>query len=622
MTTRAQLELTAIDRTKQAFDSVNRNLQSIGDRVNTMLPVLGRVGPAIAAGFGPATIGAAIAGAVALAKAQADSVDQFNDLKDATGASIENISALDDLARRTGTSFETVGSALIKFNDSIKEANDPDKGAGAVFKALNLDVQKLKQLDPAEAMRQTAQALAGFADDGNKARAVQELFGRSVREVAPLLKDLSEQGSLNAKVTTEQAEEAEKFNKHLFAMQTTMNDIGRSVAGPLIRGFNELAGEFKNARREGDSLLEMLIKFTPQGWLAQKLGVLGKSNGYTEARENIATLQRGLQDPSLSASERAAMQGELAREQQRMAGYLNSTAGAGRGGGYGTFDLPSLDVPEQEKKKRDKKEKEDKSWLENRKEWLQRYDDQEKQRKEIEDRAAKDLAGWMERWSQEGDAMSRRLAADERAVQRRTELDAELNRLSGRTGADRDAVLRDRIRERQAEGSMTPDEAAKAIKELDDATKKATDGAREFGGAFSSALEGIFVRAQDAGDVLKGLAANILSIGIQKSITNPLGDRVGGFLSSMFSFDGGGYTGNGVRSGGLDGKGGFMALLHPQETVVDHTKSQQVSGGVNNTYHIQVNASDNASKADLAKAVQFALAQVEARQRRTAQYGA
>lgn len=43
------------------------------------------------------------------------------------------------------------------------------------------------------------------------------------------------------------------------------------------------------------------------------------------------------------------------------------------------------------------------------------------------------------------------------------------------------------------------------------------------------------------------------------------------------SYTGGGYTGNSPRSGGLDGEGGFFAILHPQETVVDHTVSS--SGG-------------------------------------------
>jgi hypothetical protein len=39
------------------------------------------------------------------------------------------------------------------------------------------------------------------------------------------------------------------------------------------------------------------------------------------------------------------------------------------------------------------------------------------------------------------------------------------------------------------------------------------------------------------------------------------------------SFAGGGYTGDGPRSGGLDGQGGFMAMLHPQEDVIDRTRS-------------------------------------------------
>ncbi|ABF63552.1 Minor tail protein GP26 [Ruegeria sp. TM1040] len=44
------------------------------------------------------------------------------------------------------------------------------------------------------------------------------------------------------------------------------------------------------------------------------------------------------------------------------------------------------------------------------------------------------------------------------------------------------------------------------------------------------------------------------------------------------SFDGGGYTGSGPRVGGLDGKGGFLAMLHPRETVIDHTRANR-SGG-------------------------------------------
>ena len=46
---------------------------------------------------------------------------------------------------------------------------------------------------------------------------------------------------------------------------------------------------------------------------------------------------------------------------------------------------------------------------------------------------------------------------------------------------------------------------------------------------------------------------------------------------AITGFEGGGFTGFGSRSGGMDGKGGFMAMLHPNETVTDHT---QGGGGI------------------------------------------
>ena len=46
------------------------------------------------------------------------------------------------------------------------------------------------------------------------------------------------------------------------------------------------------------------------------------------------------------------------------------------------------------------------------------------------------------------------------------------------------------------------------------------------------------------------------------------------FKTAADSMEGGGFTGMGVRAGGIDGRGGFPAILHPNETVIDHTKGQ------------------------------------------------
>ncbi len=37
----------------------------------------------------------------------------------------------------------------------------------------------------------------------------------------------------------------------------------------------------------------------------------------------------------------------------------------------------------------------------------------------------------------------------------------------------------------------------------------------------------------------------------------------------------------GVRAGGVDGRGGFPAILHPRESVIDHTKGQGMGATVN-----------------------------------------
>lgn len=66
----------------------------------------------------------------------------------------------------------------------------------------------------------------------------------------------------------------------------------------------------------------------------------------------------------------------------------------------------------------------------------------------------------------------------------------------------------------------------------------------------------------------------------------------GGFFPGFPGFDGGGFTGMGARTGGLDGMGGFLAMLHPNETVLDHSRGQ--SGGPT------INISISGSKQDAA----------------------
>ena len=79
---------------------------------------------------------------------------------------------------------------------------------------------------------------------------------------------------------------------------------------------------------------------------------------------------------------------------------------------------------------------------------------------------------------------------------------------------------------------------------------------------------------QKAVGMVKGKIGDIQSAIEYNKLTD--GDTL--FQSSN---EGGGFTGMGVRAGGIDGRGGFPAILHPNETVIDHTKGQGMGATVN-----------------------------------------
>lgn len=90
----------------------------------------------------------------------------------------------------------------------------------------------------------------------------------------------------------------------------------------------------------------------------------------------------------------------------------------------------------------------------------------------------------------------------------------------------------------------------------------------------TSSLQGLTnsIRNGDFFGILGGLLDIVLQLGSAGVFGSGFANRV----NRPRSFDGGGYTGSGARLGGMDGKGGFLAMLHPNETVIDHHRGQRV----------------------------------------------
>jgi hypothetical protein len=155
-------------------------------------------------------------------------------------------------------------------------------------------------------------------------------------------------------------------------------------------------------------------------------------------------------------------------------------------------------------------------------------------------------------------------------------------------------------------GSSVADAAASGAKAIDEelspAMKRAVEIGNMVGNSMETAMMSIVDGTKSVKDAFKSMASEIIKelyrIFVVKKITGMIADSIS-FMAGpktgntgtlgLPSFAGGGYTGGGSRSGGLDGKGGYMAMVHPRETVVDHTRGQSASGGnvtVNQTINV------------------------------------
>ncbi|WP_180127239.1 hypothetical protein [Rhodoferax sp. BLA1] len=663
----------------------------------------------------PLAAGISVAGLVNLAKSAIDSVDALNDLKDATGASIENISALEDVAARTGTSWDTASAGLIKFNSILNNAK-PGSDAAKSLEQLGLSVEDLKRLDPAEAMRQTAVALSGLSDEVARGRVVEDLFGKSTREVAAFLKDLGEQGKLVATVTTQQAEEAEKFNKQLLSLQKNAQDASRSLATSLLPTLIETSREMAAGLKVSGGLFDAtlaigtsnpfatahqnLIDYKQdladlqeqrKNMTAVEAAVLGKATDLAieQARKRVAYYKelddmtapyvgnagRGKVNPDLRLTSNAEFEKYLENLQKQIEKTQELTAvqqigmdiNAGRLGALTTQQQQSLiDAAmrlDKLKKANEKPLKAPQSdfskYLEN----LQKALEKNQELTTVQQLGYDINAGRLGKMStaQQNELVS--LAQKVDITKAQTEAEKELSKaLAERLMAEQDTIkqLDDEfaaiisqltantptvkfkqqqddlaaLQEAYAQGQISEQVYAEAVAERFDLNnekiKETKSLAEELGLTFTSAAEDAIVNWKGLSDVLAGLEQDILRIVTRKVITEPLGNYISSSLgslgkavglSSLFSFDGGGYTGSGSRSGGLDGKGGFLAVMHPQETVTDHTKGQSAGGGTSVVNNYNFTVGDVASVTTVKQAIAASERRIAATYNRSNTYG-
>jgi predicted nucleic acid-binding Zn-ribbon protein len=167
--------------------------------------------------------------------------------------------------------------------------------------------------------------------------------------------------------------------------------------------------------------------------------------------------------------------------------------------------------------------------------------------------------------------------------------------------------LRSTFTEVGSSGGAAMTKIKEKTQELSLAIQPLQEKMKSVSNTIESSMEGAFMSVVDGtktvGDAFRSMAVEIIKelyrVFVVKQITGFITNAIGGYfnlnqvsgpkmplgtgnvrpVARPASFAGGGYTGGGARAGGLDGKGGFMAMMHPRESVIDHTRGQS-SGGV------------------------------------------
>jgi len=112
----------------------------------------------------------------------------------------------------------------------------------------------------------------------------------------------------------------------------------------------------------------------------------------------------------------------------------------------------------------------------------------------------------------------------------------------------------------------------KAVNDISDPLKDMELRLTEVGTAAQNAFANVITGATSGREALRQFLASMSRTFANRAFAALFGNFFAVPSMAVPSLEGGGFTGSGPRTGGVDGRGGFPAILHPNETVIDHTR--------------------------------------------------
>jgi hypothetical protein len=274
-----QIIISAVDRTGSAVASVTKGLDSIKGSfggLQAAIATLGGLGAvAMFTNWAKETVGAAAA---------------LDDLADATGSSVDNLSKLANIAQVSGASFDTIDGAIKKLAVGMAGVDEESSRAGKALAAIGVQSR-----DPAQALTEIAQKFATYEDGANKAALAVAIFGKSGASLLPVLKDIAENVDIAGTVTAQQAKAAEDLEKSYRRLGVAASGFKAALLDDVVPALTASITSFNLARAAGLGFLDSVL-------MTGNYGPEGIAKAINEAAASVAELKNRIDDPNTSDS--------------------------------------------------------------------------------------------------------------------------------------------------------------------------------------------------------------------------------------------------------------------------------------------------------------------------------
>ena len=532
---------------------LNSKINGTSKKVDRLKSKVTGIGGALK-GLAPA-IGAVVI--IAKLKSVANHMDLVGKSARRLGVATEELSALAHAAQLSGVEFGSLAKGIQTMQRTTTFANEGLVTYARSFERAGIVMKDLEGLNTEEQFIKIASAVAGMDDSAKRTTTALEIFGRAGGGIITMAENGSEAlaamtqeaRDLGVAFDAKAAKSAENLNDTFTRMNAKIDSLFMKLAengsiDVFVEGLITLGEALGDVTTlYGDMLRQFGVTFNG-GDLIKKLAE-ETSVELVKAKENLVALQGegfgGFMNELLLNEEALKKNTEEAiKEIERLEGALKNLNES-----YDPITGKAIETEGEEKEEIDKPKPQTATT-----EALKEQADFQKQ-----------IEGLVKSLRTE-EEVRLQIINDINKAKEQNILNEEQHK---------DAIGRVNERYKDVDSSINDIGG-----DLVDAFSAGEDAAQKFGDLALKILGDIITKSFESGGALDG----IFSGGGGGSKKGGGGDAGGGILSGIGSFigdfipsfDGGGGTGNGVRSGGLDGKGGFLSMMHPQEDVIDRTK--------------------------------------------------